>query len=83
MAGVFSIEHGSYMTDDQAMQIKAKGMVYIPTCTVTQVFNATVKPAEMPEISWKKGQSVLEAHHKAVVAAIKHGVTILTGTDCP
>lgn len=71
------------MTDDQAIQIREKGMVYIPTCTVTQVFNSTEKPPEIPDVSWKKGQAIVKAHHEAVLTAIKNGVTILAGTDCP
>eukprot|EP00873_Tetraselmis_striata_P001493 jgi/Tetstr1/421757/TSEL_012661.t1 len=82
-AGVFSIEHGSSMSEDQASQIKEKGLIYVPTCTVTQVFNATERPPNIPDVSWRKGKSLLGDHHKAVQRAIKAGVTIVAGTDSP
>jgi len=84
-AGVHSIEHGSYMDATQAGEIKAKGMVYVPTCAITQVFNASddKKPSEWSELSWGKGKAVLPIHRNAVRAAVEAGVTILTGTDCP
>mmetsp|Transcript_39606 Transcript_39606/g.112321 ORF Transcript_39606/g.112321 Transcript_39606/m.112321 type:complete len:499 (-) Transcript_39606:298-1794(-) len=81
--GIFTIEHGTYMSRDQAAQIRDKGLVYVPTCTVTQVFNATDKPAGMSDLSWKKGQAILSVHHQAVKTAVEEGVTILAGTDCP
>lgn len=82
--GVTSIEHGTYMTREQAKQIKAKGyMVYTPTAAVTQeLFNGT-KPAELDENQWRKGQAALMHHGVAIRRAIEEGVTIVTGTDCP
>jgi imidazolonepropionase-like amidohydrolase len=73
------------MDATQAGEIKAKGMVYVPTCAITQVFNASddKKPSEWSELSWGKGKAVLPIHRNAVRAAVEAGVTILTGTDCP
>lgn len=82
-AGVFTIEHGSFMTEDLAKQLSSLGRVYIPTCTITQVFNATNKPEEISNLSWEKGKSLLRDHHEAVKTAIANNVTIVAGTDCP
>lgn len=82
--GVTSIEHGTFMTRDQAKQIKDRGyMVYTPTATVTQeLFNGT-KPAELDDNQWRKGQDALLHHRSAIQMAIEEGATIVTGTDCP
>jgi len=83
--GVTSIEHGSFMTREQAKQIKAKGyMVYTPTATIDQVFfNGTVRPPGLDDIQWAKGRAMLQAHMRSVRMAIEEKVPIVAGTDCP
>jgi len=83
--GVTSIEHGSYMTRDQARQIKAKGyMVYTPTATIVQLlFNSTKRPGNLDDNQWRKGRETLKHSTQAIRIAIEEGVPIVAGTDCP
>merc|ERR1711924_513336 len=55
--GVTSIEHGSFMTKEQAQQIKGKGyMVYTPTIIIDQLFfNGTERPPALDDNQWRKG----------------------------
>jgi imidazolonepropionase-like amidohydrolase len=82
-AGVRTIEHGSYMNETLAVQAKEAGMLYVPTITITQTFNQTVKPASYDDLQWEKGQTVLAHNSAAVRYALKAGLPIATGTDCP
>jgi len=82
--GVTTIEHGSYMTESQADEIiKHKDyMVYVPTVLIAQLFNGT-RPPFLDDNQWRKGVDVLNHHTASVTRAIKKGVPIVTGTDCP
>merc|ERR1711920_656457 len=50
--GVTSIEHGTFMTEAQANEIKARNyMVYTPTISIMQeLWNLTEKPPELDDI---------------------------------
>jgi len=83
LAGVHSLEHGSYLNESLVAMLKPRGMVYVPTITITQTFNKTVRPPAYDPAQWAKGQAVLTHHAAAVRLAVAAGVTIATGTDCP
>jgi len=82
-AGVRTIEHGSYGNLTLWQQAKAAGVRYTPTISITQTFNASVRPSDYDKRQWAKGQEVLQHHTRSVRAAVEAGVTITTGTDCP
>lgn len=83
--GVTSVEHGTWMTPEQADAIIAKGyMVYTPTAVAMQEFwNATERPPQFDEYQWQKGQMLLRQHSRTVQMAISKKVPIVVGTDCP
>lgn len=81
-SGVHTIEHGSYGNATIWRLAKAKGVLYTPTIAITQTFNGT-RPAAYNERQWAKGVEVLQHHSASVRAALREGVTITTGTDCP
>lgn len=81
--GVTTLEHGSYLNSTLAEEARDAGMLYVPTVTICQTFNRTDKPDEYDDLQWAKGVSVLEHNTAAVKAAIKAGLPMATGTDCP
>ena len=85
VGGVTSIEHGTWMTEEQADLILTHDyMVYTPTITVVQeLFNGTTRPAALDDNQWRKGQEALHQHSRTVRMAIAKGVPIVAGTDCP
>lgn len=82
-AGVRTIEHGSYGNRTIWRLAAERGVLYTPTISITQTFNATERPPTYDSRQWAKGQEVLRHHTPSVHAAIAENVTITTGTDCP
>jgi imidazolonepropionase-like amidohydrolase len=58
VAGVSTIEHGSYFNSTLIAMAKEMNIVYVPTVTIQQTFNQTVKPSEYDDLQWAKGQEV-------------------------
>jgi imidazolonepropionase-like amidohydrolase len=78
-AGIDSIEHGSFLTDETLALMKAKGTFLVPTCMAGQW---TGKKLERfpPEVA-AKAKAALEAHDDMLRRAIRMGVRIAFGTD--
>lgn len=78
-AGVMTIEHGSYLTDEAIDLMKEKGAILVATRFI-QV-NGISHPGNMPHGSYEKLLEVEKANKKSYVAAIKAGVKCALGTD--
>jgi imidazolonepropionase-like amidohydrolase len=78
-AGVDSIEHGSFLTEDTLRLMKAKGVVLVPTrITVEWV----LKEADnYPPVIAAKARAAAAAHGNMFKTALKVGVPIALGTD--
>jgi len=78
-AGVDSIEHGSFLTEDTLKMMKAKGVWLVPTRMAVYWVN---KQADTfpPKIA-AKARAAAAAHDKMFRAALRIGVTIAFGTD--
>lgn len=78
-AGVDSIEHGSFLTEDTLKLMKAKGVWLVPTrITVEYVLKEVENyPAQIAA----KARAAAAAHGNMLRAAIKIGVPIALGTD--
>lgn len=78
-AGCKTIEHGTYLDDECVALAKKKGTIYVPTRTVSAL--GVEHPELMTPESYKKMLEV-SAHHEAAMAlAVKHGITMATGSD--
>lgn len=80
-AGVMTIEHGTYLNDETADMMKAKGATLVPTRFIVEYLMAEGKAAGMPEYARIKGEAAAERHSEAVSLAIDKGVRIALGTD--
>jgi imidazolonepropionase-like amidohydrolase len=78
-AGVDSIEHGSFLTEDTLKLMRAKGVYLVPTRTAVYWVN---KQADTypPKIA-AKARAAAAAHGNMFKAALRIGVPIAFGTD--
>jgi imidazolonepropionase-like amidohydrolase len=75
-AGVDTIEHGTYLSEDCALEMAERGTWYVPTMCIS-TWHSTLSPesvrahtAEMPE-----------RHRESIARAVRLGVRIAAGTD--
>ncbi len=77
-AGVDSIEHGSYMNDEDIAMIKKQGTYFVPTAYLADWMRES---GHLPELYAQKMRDVsaaMKTNHKRAIAA---GVKIALGTD--
>ncbi|CAK41945.1 hypothetical protein CBS115989_8372 [Aspergillus niger] len=79
-AGCKSLEHVSYADEEVWELMKEKGILYVATRSVIEIFLASNGEGLVKE-SWAKLQALADSHLKAYQGAIKAGVTIALGTD--
>ena len=83
LAGVVSIEHGIYLTDELIDLMLEKDAFLVPTLVAPL---AVIKfsqdhPDLLPAVMALKALSVVEAHQKSFRKAVEAGVKIAMGTD--
>lgn len=81
-AGVKTIEHGTYLTEDLCDLMIEKDAILVPTVyTYKGLFDTPEAKENLPDYGYTKGQLILKTHMKMLKMAIKLGVTIAMGTD--
>lgn len=81
-AGVNSIEHGTYMTEEVMTLMKKMGTYYIPTITAGRaVGDSAKKPGYYPELVTPKALAIGPKIQNTFANAYKAGVKIAFGTD--
>jgi imidazolonepropionase-like amidohydrolase len=80
-AGVDSIEHGSYLTDEAVELMKRQGTVYVPTYAVRERIVREGRGAGVPEFITSQVDRAIEAHGESVRRAHRAGLPIVMGTD--
>jgi imidazolonepropionase-like amidohydrolase len=78
-AGVDSIEHGSFLTDETLLLMKSKGTYLVPTLLAGEYTGKKVEKFP-PEIA-AKAKAALDARSDVFRRALKDGVKIAFGTD--
>ena len=78
-AGVDSIEHGSFLTEDTLKLMKAKGVYLVPTRTAIYWVMRQVDTFP-PQIA-AKARAAAAAHDRMFKTALRLGVPIALGTD--
>jgi len=82
IAGVASIEHGTYMNDEDIALFKQYGTYYVPTIIAGKsVADSAKKPGYYPDIIARKAQEVGPLIQNTFAKAYKAGVKIAFGTD--
>ena len=81
-AGVKTVEHGTYLTEELADLMIEKNAILVPTTYVYQgLFNTKEAKDNTPEYAYLKSQEILKTHMSMLRMAIKKRVTIALGTD--
>jgi imidazolonepropionase-like amidohydrolase len=78
MAGVDSIEHGSYINDEDIALMKEHGTYLVPTAYLVDWMNQYGHLPELYQQKMKDVGSAMKANHKR---AIQAGVKVALGTD--
>ena len=82
LAGVDSIEHGTYMTDEVIELMKQRGTYWVPTNVAGEwVAKMAAEPGYFPEIVRPKAAAIGPAIRATFAKAYKAGVKIAFGTD--
>ena len=80
-AGIDSIEHGFYLTDEILELMVENGTAFVPTLSAVFHILRGGRKGGVPEFAMIKAEKVFEAHKKSTRAAREAGVLIGMGTD--
>jgi imidazolonepropionase-like amidohydrolase len=82
-AGVASIEHGFYLTDELIEMMIAKDVYLVPTlvAAIDVVDYGRQNPHLLPPVMLNKALSVVEDHRQSFRRAVAAGVKVAMGTD--
>ncbi len=80
-AGVNTIEHGIYLTEELCEMMVEKDIILVPTAAVIKQIVDVGEKFGLPEVSLAKARESFEAHLNSIKMAYKHGVKIAAGSD--
>src|SRR5262249_40980656 len=81
-AGIDSIEHGSFLDDEDLSLMKQKGTYYVPTLMAVQGLTEQIqKGIAIPPAIRPKAEAAIAAIHQTFQRALAKGVKIGLGTD--
>lgn len=80
-AGAASIEHGIFLTAQQAAAGAAAGTVLVPTLAIYAEVAAMAERGELPPVAGDRARRVVAAHPVAVATAHEAGMTVALGSD--
>jgi imidazolonepropionase-like amidohydrolase len=81
LAGVDSIEHGSFIDDEAIRLMKEKGTYLVPTLYLADWFIENYQRLRVPEFMVEKAKVVMPAARQNIARAFKGGVKVAFGTD--
>lgn len=81
LAGVDSIEHGTYIDDEGIRLMKERGTYLVPTIYLTDWFLENYEKLGLPAPIIAKAKVVMPAMKKNLTHAIQQGVPVAFGTD--
>jgi imidazolonepropionase-like amidohydrolase len=80
-AGVESIEHGMFLTEDQAGRLASSGVAFVPTTSIYRIAADPKGVLALNPIICERAARAAESHSKAINYAKREGVRIGFGTD--
>ena len=80
-AGITTIEHGIYLTDEIIASMKGKGVFLVPTLAAPAAICAGGVAAGIPEYMVRKSETVAAHHLASFQRATQAGVSIAAGAD--
>ncbi|HXJ78532.1 MAG TPA: amidohydrolase family protein [Candidatus Methylomirabilis sp.] len=80
-AGITSIEHGVYLTDEIVAAMRKDGTYLVPTLIAPAAIVSGGRGAGIPEFMVRKSEAVMSAHVQSFQRALAAGVAIAAGSD--
>lgn len=80
-AGVGSIEHGIFLSPNQARAAAAAHVTFVPTLVIYRRLLAMIQAGQLSPHLFDSVRHVVRAHPRAVQTAMEHGTKIAVGTD--
>jgi imidazolonepropionase-like amidohydrolase len=80
-AGVATIEHGTYLDEETAHQMKKQGATLVPTRFIVERLLAAGTQGGMADYAYRKLAAIADRHMEAISLAHDEGVAIALGTD--
>ena len=80
-AGITTIEHGIFLTDEIIASMKRKGVFLVPTLVAPAAISAGGLAAGIPDFMVRKSEAVIPHHIASFQRAAKAGVRIAAGAD--
>lgn len=80
-AGITSVEHGIYLTDEIIEQMIQKDIYLVPTLSAVHFIIKNGLAGGIPEYAVRKAELVVDAHMDSFRRAYQKGVKIAMGTD--
>ena len=80
-AGITTIEHGIFLTDEIIASMKRKGVFLVPTLVAPAAISAGGLAAGIPDFMVRKSEAVSPHHIASFQRAVKAGVRIAAGAD--
>lgn len=80
-AGALSIEHGIFLTDEQARRAAERGMTLVPTLRIYRLVQRMIDEGSLPAAFRARVDEAVGAHPRAVRRARDAGLAIAVGTD--
>lgn len=80
-AGVESIEHGMFLTEEQAGRLAESGVAFVPTTSIYRIAADPKGVLALNPVICERAARAAEAHPKAIAYAKRAGVQIGFGTD--
>jgi len=77
-AGVDTIEHGHFLTEDAMCEMKKKNIFWIPTLFV---YRQIAEGEDLPEYAVNKSKQIIEIHREAFRHGLNLGVPMAAGSD--
>ncbi|GAB2567778.1 amidohydrolase family protein [Leucobacter ruminantium] len=80
-AGALSIEHGIFLTDEQACRAAERGMTLVPTLRIYRLVQRMIGEGSLPAAFRARVDEAVSAHPAAVLRARDAGLALAVGTD--
>ncbi len=82
LAGIYSIEHGIFLTDEIIQMMLERGTYLIPTLFApVSIIEDPVMKEKLPPFMFQKAADVADIHKENIAKAYRAGVKIAMGTD--
>ncbi len=81
LAGISSIEHGIYLTEEIIARMRQEGTYLVPTLIAPAAIAAGGLAAGIPDFMVRKSEAVIPAHVASFQQALRSGVLIAAGAD--